>query len=72
MAIRRGRAGRPGRRSHFVILGGMRVQDGRAFERLVREAVEQDPKPDEGVKVTFDVAKAADGTAIHQMTGPVR
>ena len=47
----------------------MGLQDGRAFERLVREAVEQ-IKPDEGVKVTFDVAKAADGTAIHQITGP--
>jgi hypothetical protein len=56
--------------SRMVFLSGMRVKDGREFERLVREAVEQ-IQPKEGVKVTWDVAKAADGTAIHQFTVPV-
>ena len=47
----------------------MKIQDGRAFDRLVREAIEK-VKPEKGFKVTFDVAKAADGTAIHEMSGP--
>ncbi len=47
----------------------MTVQKGGEFERLVREAATT-IKPDDKVKVTFDVAKAADGTAIHQMSGP--
>ena len=55
----------------LVLFSAMRLQDGREFERLVREAVTQ-VKPAEGVKVTFDVAKAADGTAIHQLTGPMK
>jgi hypothetical protein len=56
--------------SHIVILSGMRVQDGREFERLVREAAAK-IKPGENVKLTFDVTKAADGTPIHQVSGPV-
>jgi hypothetical protein len=51
------------------MLGGMSLRDGREFDRLLRDAVAQ-IRPDQGVKVTFDVAKAADGTAIHQVTGP--
>src|SRR5205823_3263022 len=54
---------------HFVILSGMRLQDGREFERLVREAAAK-VKTSEGVKVAFDVAKAGDGTSIHQISGP--
>jgi hypothetical protein len=53
----------------FVLLGGMTVQKGGEFERLVREAATT-IKPEEKVKITFDVAKAADGTAIHQLSGP--
>ena len=55
--------------SHFLIMGGMKVQQGREFERLVREAAAK-IKPGENVKITFDTAKAADGTAIHQLSGP--
>ncbi len=55
--------------SRFMILGGMTLQKGREFERLVREAATT-IKPGENVKITFDVAKAADGTAIHQLSGP--
>ena len=54
----------------LVLFSAMRLQDGREFERLVREAVTK-VKAAEGAKVTFDVAKAADGTAIHQMTSPI-
>jgi hypothetical protein len=58
--------------SKMVLLSAMRVKDGREFERLVREAVEQ-IKPKDGVKVTvkWDVARAGDGTAVHQFTAPV-
>ncbi len=47
----------------------MAVQNGGEFEKLVREAAAK-IKPAENVKIAFDVAKAADGTAIHQMSGP--
>jgi hypothetical protein len=68
LALRRAAPAGPGA-SHIVILGGMSLRDGRAVERLVRDAVAE-IKPEEGFKVTFDVARAADGTAIHQITGP--
>jgi hypothetical protein len=68
LAIRRSESAGPGA-PHFVILSGMSLRDGREFERLMRDAVAQ-IQPDQRVKVTFDVAKAADGTAIHQVTGP--
>ncbi len=55
--------------SRLLIVGGMKVQQGREFDRLVREAAAK-IKPSDDVKITFDVAKAADGTAIHQMSGP--
>jgi hypothetical protein len=53
----------------FVLRGGMTVEKGRDFEGLFRDAAKT-VKPGENVKVNFDVAKAADGTAIHQITGP--
>jgi hypothetical protein len=56
---------------HLLVVAGMRLQDGREFERLAREAVEK-VKPEGGYKVTFDVAKAKDGTAIHEVTGPFK
>ena len=55
--------------SPMVILYGMGVQNGREFERLVREAATK-IKVGENVKVSFDVTKAADGTPIHQMSRP--
>jgi hypothetical protein len=58
-----------GREPRFSVLLGMTVRDGREFDRLIRDAVAQ-VKPEKGVKVSFDVMKTADGTAIHQMTGP--
>jgi hypothetical protein len=56
---------------HFQIVAGMRLKDGREFDRLVREAIAKNP-PEKGFKVDFDVSKAADGTAIHEMTGPFK
>jgi hypothetical protein len=53
---------------HLVLLAGLRLQDGREFERLFRDAIAQ-AKPPENVKLTFGVAKSVDGTAIHQLTG---
>jgi hypothetical protein len=60
----------------LVVLGGMKIQSGREAERLVRDAIEKfklsenvKTKPGEDVKIHFDVAKAADGTAIHQISG---
>jgi hypothetical protein len=58
-----------GRAGRYLLLFGMTVQDGRAFDRLFRDVVAE-VKPDNGFKVAFDAARAADGTAIHQMTGP--
>ncbi len=55
--------------ARFVILAGMKVKDSKEFDRLFRDAVNQ-IKPEESFKVQLDVAKAADGTAIHQITGP--
>jgi hypothetical protein len=52
---------------HFVIVGGMSLKEGRAVERLIRDLVAHE-KPEKGLKVAFDVAKSADGTAIHQTT----
>jgi hypothetical protein len=56
--------------SQIVLLGGLRVPNGREFERLFRDAAAQKRLGD-NVTMTFDAAKAADGTAIHQMTGPI-
>ncbi len=56
--------------SHLVMLGGITVKNAREFERLLRDAVALG-KLGENVKMTFDVAKAADGTPIHQMSGPI-
>ena len=52
----------------LVVLGGMKIQGGREAERLVRDATAT-IKPGEDVKIQFDVARAGDGTAIHQMSG---
>lgn len=59
-----------GKAPHFSLIFGMKVQDGREFEKLVRDALEQE-KPEKGMKVEFGVAKAADGTAIHRLSGPI-
>jgi hypothetical protein len=56
--------------SHVVVLGGLKVRDGGEFDRLVRDAALR-VSPKDSVKITLDVAKAADGTAIHQMLGPM-
>jgi hypothetical protein len=53
----------------FEGLFGITVPNGQEFERLVRDAIAENP-PEKGVKITFDAAKAADGTAIHEMSGP--
>ena len=53
----------------FVMLGGMKVQNGREFERLIREGAAKNGMGKD-VKMTFDVAKAPDGTAIHQANAP--
>jgi hypothetical protein len=58
-------AGAPG----FVMVAGIKTQKGREFEQLIREAAKKINAGDV-VKVTFDVAKAADGTAIHQFSAP--
>jgi hypothetical protein len=55
----------------FVLVSGMRLKDGREFERLAREAAAK-VKPQEGVQIRFDVARAKDGTAIHEITGPFK
>jgi hypothetical protein len=52
----------------LVVLGGMKIQSGRQAERLVRDATAK-LKPGANVKIDFDVAKAADGAAIHQISG---
>lgn len=65
-----GRQEKDGKKApHFSIVFGMKVQDGRAFDKLIRDAIEQE-KPDKGMKVEFDVAKAGDGTGIHRLSGP--
>ena len=58
-----------GKTPHYVIVGGMKVKDGRAFDRLLRDGLAQ-IKMEKGRKLTLDVAKAADGSPIHQMTKP--
>jgi hypothetical protein len=70
MAIRRSAPAGQGD-PHFLIVAGMRIRDGQEFDRLVREAIAK-AKPEEGYKVAFDVAKAKDGTAINEMTGPLK
>jgi hypothetical protein len=62
--------GAGGDADHLVVLAGMRLQDSQEFERLVREAAAK-LKPEKGVTMSFDVAKAGDGTPIHQVTGPL-
>lgn len=62
-----GPAGSEGAR--FVILAGMTIKDPKEFDRLFRDSVTL-VKPDEAFKVRLDVAKTADGTPIHQVTGP--
>jgi DnaJ-domain-containing protein 1 len=69
-AIQRAAAADPGA-PRFVMLSGMKVRNGRELERLARDAATQIKPGDEEAKLSFDVARAADGTAIHQMTGPV-
>ena len=54
---------------HYVILGGMSLRDAREAERLIRDSAAQIPRG-KGVELSFDVAKAGDGTPIHRMTGP--
>ncbi len=68
LAIQRSSRSGPGN-PRFAMLGGMSLRDGPEVERLIRDAVEHLP-PEQGFKVKFDVEKAANGTAIHQMTGP--
>ncbi|MGP0062602.1 MAG: hypothetical protein ACLQGP_03230 [Isosphaeraceae bacterium] len=55
--------------SHLVLLGGMSVPNAQDFLGLVRDSAGK-VKLGDNVKMTFDVAKAADGTAIHQLSGP--
>jgi hypothetical protein len=53
----------------FVMVAGLKTQNGKEFEQLIREATKKLKAGDE-VKVTFDVAKAANGIAIHQFSAP--
>ncbi len=48
------------------MLAGMKVKNGREFERLVRAAAAKNGFV-KGFNINFDVAKAADGTAIHRI-----
>ena len=53
----------------FVMVAGLKTQNGREFDQLIRDAAKKINAGDE-VKVTFDVAKAANGIAIHQFSAP--
>lgn len=55
--------------TRFLLLGGLGVQDGLAFDRLLRDVIAR-YQPENGFKVNFDVARATDGTPIHQMILP--
>jgi hypothetical protein len=59
------------RDARFLLVFGMKVPNGQEVERLIRDALALHP-PEGGFKVAFDVAKAADGTAIHELTGPYK
>jgi hypothetical protein len=52
---------------NFVMLAGMKVKNGREFERLVRAAAAKNGFVKD-FNINFDVAKAADGTAIHRLS----
>ncbi len=68
LAIRHGaKAGKEG--SRLMLLSGMSLPDSGAAERLARDAAARF-ELENGFKVKFDVARAADGTAIHQLTVP--
>ena len=54
----------------YTTLAGLKVRDGKAFDRWFRDAVEQLKPEKKGFEATLDVARAADGTAIHQIVGP--
>lgn len=69
LSIRRSAATGSGDPS-YVVLGGMGLKDGRQAERLLRQAIAKE-KPEGGVEIHLDVARAADGTAIHRVTGPL-
>jgi hypothetical protein len=58
-----------GRAPHFSLVFGMKVRDGCAFETLIRD-VFAEVKPENDFKMEFNVARAADGTAIHRLSGP--
>jgi hypothetical protein len=69
LAFRRGAAG-DGTSGHYTMLVGMKVRDGKSFDRLFRDSIAQVKPEEKGIQVTLDAAKAADGTAIHRLTGP--
>jgi hypothetical protein len=56
--------------TRYTVLTGLKVRDGKAFDRWFRDSVAQFKPDDPKFQFTLDVAKAADGTAIHQLTGP--
>ncbi len=52
----------------YVLVGGMKVKDGKQIETALRDAVAA-AKPDDKAEIKLDAAKAADGTPIHRITG---
>ncbi len=49
---------------------GLQLVNGKTLDRVLREAVKKSP-PKDGAEFTLDFAKAADGTPIHRLTGPI-
>ena len=56
--------------AHYTMLAGLKVRNGKDFDRWFRDSVAQVNLGEKGFQVTLDAAKAADGTAIHQVSGP--
>ncbi len=68
LSVRRGKKAGAGA-SKFLMEFGISLQDSAAAERLARDAVKKF-ELEKGFKIDFDVAKTADGTAVHRMTVP--
>jgi hypothetical protein len=60
-----------GAKSHYTVVTGLKVADGKKLESVVKEIAAKIPPEEKNAKVEIDYAKAADGTAIHRMSGPL-
>jgi hypothetical protein len=60
-----------GEKSHYTVVTGLKVADGKKIESVVKEIAAKVPPEDKDARVEIDFAKAADGTAIHRMSGPL-